>query len=270
MSLSLDAFKEHFQQVIDYRNNALRGGRYIVPVLTELGKCLAQIQPSASYYACLDDVKTQFCKELLASPEFHEKLATWHQLDPKTEQAPYLERCAAMMASLYAQASGITVSAGKVEHYHCDKEHASDAFVGYNTISHLRDMDVIGINLAMPDRQQNLILALQSVTHEQTHLFNLSLNTAFFYNAIDEEHPLYEEALYFRDEFRKGAYVSHSFGKFSSPQFNPYLLQLDERAAFRVGDGVFDTLQGALVHGPVPKRPPAAPVIPGESGPYMH
>ena len=256
MDLSLDAFNRHFQQVIAYRNSALHNGRYEVRVLTELGKCLARIQPSNSYSTCLDEVKDQFCQELLASPEFREMLAVWDQLDPKTKQAPYLQRCASRMAEMYAQASGITVSAGRVEHYYCDEDYASDAYVAYNTITHLRDMDVIGINLAFPDKQQNLLRALQSVAHEQTHLFNLSLNTAFFYKLINQTHPLYEEALYFRDEFRNGAYVSHSFGKFASPEFNPYLLQLDERAAFRVGDGIFETLKGALVHGPAAKKAP--------------
>jgi hypothetical protein len=267
MNLTPDALSEHFQQVVNYLNHALHDGWYNPPVLAELGKCVAQVQPSSAYTECLDRVRDEFCATLLASPEFHEKLASWDQLDPRTQQRPYLQTCADLMASLYAKASGVTVSTGCVEYYHCDEEFASDAYVAYNKMTHLRDMDVIGINLAFSERQKDLLLALQTIGHEQTHLFNLSLNSAFYYRAIKEDHPLYEEAVYFREEFRKGVYVSHCYGKYAPPQLNPYLLQLDERAAFRVGDGVYDNLQGAVVHGPTRKTTPA---LIGDSGPYRH
>ncbi len=267
MNLTPDALSEHFQQVVNYLNSALHDGWYNPPVLAELGKCVAQVEPSSAYTDCLDNVRADFCAALLASPEFHEKLAMWDQLDPRTQQGPYLQKCADMMAGLYAKASGVTVSAGSVQYYYCDEEFASDAYVAYNRMTHLRDMDVIGINLAFPERQKDLLSALQTIGHEQTHLFNLSLNSAFYYRSLSPEHPLYHEAVYFREEFRKGAYVSHCYGKYSPPQLNPYLLQLDERAAFRVGDGVYDTLQAAVVQGP-PVRPVS--LMTGENGLYRH
>ncbi len=262
MRFTQEGLNRHFQQVVNYRDHALVDGWYNPPVLAELGKCVAEIEPSAAYTHCLDTVSAQFSAQLLESPEFHHMLGVWDQLDPKTEQAPYLQKCADLMASLYAKESGITVSAGKVEHYFCDKDYASDAFVGFNQDTALRDMDVIALNTYFPEKQHNLLLALQSVAHEQTHLFNLSLNTAFEYMAIDQDHPLYDEALYFREGFRKGAYISQSYGKYSPPGHNPYLLQLDERAAFRAGDGVFDTLRAAVIHGPVMQQS-SSPFGPG-------
>ncbi len=262
MRITQESLNTHFQQVVDYRNHALIDGWYKPPVLAELGKCVAEIEPSAAYINCLDTVSAEFSAQLLASPEFHRMLAVWDQLDPRTEQAPYLQKCTDLMASLYAKDSGITVSAGKIEHYHCDDEFASDAYVGFNKETALRDMDVIALNTHFPDRQNNLLLALQSIAHEQTHLFNLSLNSAFYYRKVEQDHPLYDEALYFREDFRKDAYISHSYGKYSPPGCNPYLLQLDERAAFRVGDGVFDTLRAAVIQGPVMQQP-SSPFGPG-------
>lgn len=245
MNLKAGTLEDHFRAVSLYKAQALSNGWYQPAVLTALGEHVAQVEPAQEYFAHLDTVKADFCDWLLTSTDFHDHLGRWAELDPKTEQKPYLQTCINKLAELMGRA-GIPVSAGKMEYYTCHEEHASDAYVGFNTITSERDQDVIAFNLAYPERQQNLLSALQSIVHEQTHLFNLSLNSAFYYRKIESTHALYEEALYFREHYRTGAYIGHMMGKYADPQKNPYLMQLDERAAFRMGDGVLDSLRAKL------------------------
>ncbi len=264
MNFRQEALVEHFSRVHDYLSQAVVNGWYQPDVLNKLSEEVEQIQPSQAYLDHLDRSVSDFVDALLASPKFHQMRANWAKLDPQTEQRAYLQECVDRLATLQGRA-GIKVSAGRIVYYNCDDpEIATDAYVAFNKITHLRDMDDIGLNEARPARMQNLLLALQSVTHEQTHLFNLSLNSAYFHREIDESHPMYEEACYFRNYFLEDARVQSNFGEYADPKHNPYLSQLDERAAFHCGDSLYERLREKLdVHPRLDIQPAYASGLPG-------
>lgn len=242
MNLAEGELAAHFSEVTNFRNSSIREGLYQPQILGQLGEVLRKIEPEQAYLDCLDQVRREFCAELLVSDEFYRMLRDWPELDPETQQKPYLQKCVNRLARLFELGAGIYVSEGQVSFYHDEDPRASDAVVAFNCDKISRDMDDILLNSARSGPRQNLLLALQSVGHEQTHLFNLSLNTAYGTKGILSGHPLFGEARYFHEHFRHDAYISCSYGAEAPPLSNPYLLQLDERAAFRVGDSIHEHL----------------------------
>ncbi len=234
-------------------------------VLGEIAEAVAHVEPSQFYHDHLLKVRQAFQAELLASPEFHDKLKRWDTLDPATEQTAYLDKCLKRLAELQSTC-GVKCYAAPFTYY--NNPEGTDAYVNF-IINDNPALDLIGINLAKnPEATQDLLVALQSIAHEQTHMFNASLNRAYYVRAIDATHPLHDEAQYFREVYRLSASIHANLGEYCARDRNPYLLQLDERAAYDFADGLFDGLfQEVRFQGP--PKPDMFRQYP-EPGPEIH
>lgn len=242
---SLDAHISHLYNlragVFDDKN------LFVMPVVAQLAEVARGAEPSTAYTEHLEKVRQTFAAELLASAEFHDMLRRWPTLDIYTEQTPYLQKCINRLAELQSTC-GVKSYPGRFGYYNDPK--GTDSYVNF-IINDDPAADYIGINLHKPDRTQDLLKAIRSVAHEQTHLFNGSLNRAFYTRAIKPEHPLHEEARYFREVYRVSASFPASYGEYAARDANPYLAQLDERAAYGFADTLHDELSAAVTfHGP--------------------
>ena len=232
MNVKLESLKSHFDRVIALRNASYVNGWYDPAKLDELNAEVQKIEPSPAYFAHLDAAVDGFVAELLASPEFHDMHDRWASLDTDTEQRAYLEKCVGRLAWHQAQI-GVPTTIGNIRFYHCDDpDYASDAYVAFDNNVTARVHDDIAFNEARPRWTKDLAWALKTLVHEQTHVFNLSLNTQHHLGKIQPDHPLYGEAVYFNQHFTRNARIDFTHGRYAHSQRNPYLNQLDERAAF--------------------------------------
>lgn len=246
MNVKLESLTEHFDRVIALKAQAYVKGWYKPEALELLNAEVERIQPSPAYFAHLDHAVDNFIDELLASPEFHDMHDRWAALDTDTEQRAYLEKCVGRLAWHQAQV-GVPTTIGNVKFYYSDDpDYSSDAYVAFDLDPTKRTQDDICFNEARPRWQKDLAWALKTVVHEQTHIFNLSLNTHFFRGKVQPDHPLADEAAYFHQHFVRNARIDFTFGRYAHPQRNPYLNQLDERAAFRCDDRLTRRLEAAL------------------------
>jgi hypothetical protein len=194
------------------------------------------MQFSPLYDAGQNRILEKFKARLAAYPDLKKTIAAWPRMR-RRDQTSFLERCAATLADIQSE-GGITVYPAAIR-WRDDK--AFGTALGLTTYDLMNDpdgaRDLIELRADGRMGSNDIAETLDTLVHEQTHIYQAFLARAALSEKMDKMHPLYEDAALAAFSLLKG-YVPSELPA-------PYRAQCVERDAFRAGHIARDFMKAA-------------------------